>query len=112
LGIERVAAERGLTPDGDVTLLTDPYELALIRKLTELPEIIMQSALELAPHKLAFWAHEDLARLFHPTYENMRALHPDVPEPLARSRLKMYHAARIVLAQVLSLLGMSAPESM
>lgn len=112
-GIARVAAERNVSMEGaDVHLLADPRELALIRKLIELPEIIEQSVRDLAPHKLAFWAHEELARLLHPTYEDIRALHSDVPPELARARLKLYAAARIVLARTLDLMGMSAPEQM
>jgi arginyl-tRNA synthetase len=113
VSIDRVATERGFTYDeGDVSLLEHPRELALIRKLLELPEIIDMVAGELEPHKLAFWAHEELARLFHPTYEEIRALHTSVPEDLARARLKLYAAARIVLARTLDLMGMSAPEQM
>ncbi|MBN1312094.1 MAG: arginine--tRNA ligase [Anaerolineae bacterium] len=112
-GIARVAEERGISPEGgDVHLLTDPRELALMRKLLELPEIIEQCVRDLAPHKLAFWAHEELARLFHPTYEEIRALHSEVPDGLAKARLKLYAAAQIVLARALSLMGMSAPDQM
>ncbi len=113
VSIARVAAERGLSHEGgDVRLLTDPRELALIRKLAELPEIIETCVKELAPHKIAFWAHEELARTFHPVYEEIRALHGEVPEDLARARLKLYAAARIVFKRTLELMGMSAPESM
>ncbi len=111
--IARVAEERGVRwDDGDVTLLTDPRELALIKKLRELPEIVELCAAELAPHKIAFWAHEELARLFHPTYEDVRALHGDVPADIAKARLKLYATARIVIGRTLDLMGMSAPESM
>lgn len=111
-GIARVAAERGISADdGDVSLLVQPRELALIRKLLELPEIVDQSIEMLSPHPLAHWAHM-LARLFHPTYEEVRALHAGVPDDLARARLKLYAAAKIVLAKVLDLMGMSAPETM
>ena len=113
VSIARVAEERGVSMEGgDVSLLTDPRELALIRKLIELPEVIDLCVRELAPHKIAFWAHEELARVFHPTYEEIRALHSEVPEELARARLKLYAAARVVLARTLDLMGMSAPERM
>ena len=113
VSMARVAAERGLSgQDGDVSLLTDPRELALIRKLIELPEIVELAAEDLAPHKLAFWAHEELARLFHPTYEEVRALHTEVPQDRARARLKLYEASRVVFERVLALLGMSAPDTM
>jgi arginyl-tRNA synthetase len=111
--IQRVAAERGQPYQmGDVRLLEDPRELALIRKLLELPEIIELAVQELEPHRLAFWAHEELARTFHPIYDEVRALHSDVPPDLALARLKLYEAARIVFKRTLYLLGMSAPERM
>ncbi len=111
--IARVAEERGVSmEDGDTSLLTDPRELQLIRKLIELPEVIELCVQELAPHKIAFWAHEELARTFHPIYEEIRALHGEVPEDLARARLKLYAAARIVFRRVLYLMGMNAPETM
>jgi len=39
-------------------------------------------------------------------------LHGDVPEDLARARLRMYRAAQIVFRRLLTLMGMSAPEVM
>ena len=82
------------------------------RGVIELPEIIALAVQELQPHRIAFWAHEDLARTFHPTYDEVRAMHGDVPDELARARLKLYAAARIVLRRTLDLMGMSAPEQM
>ena len=112
-GIARVAAQRGISAeDGDVSLLTHPRELALIRVLLELPEIVDQAVDLLSPHPLAHWAHTELARSFHPTYEEIPALRDDVPDDLARARLKLYAAAKIVFAEVLDLMGMSAPEYM
>jgi len=109
----RVAAERGVSMEGgDVSLLTSPAELNLIRKLIELPEIIETCVQELQPHRIAFWAHEELACTFHPTYDEVRALHSDVPEDLAKARLKLYAAAQIVFRRTLDLMGMSAPEQM
>jgi len=110
--IERVAEERGVNyRDGDVTLLSSPEELALIRKMVELPDAISFAVETLEPHKIAFWALE-LARVFHPTYEEVRALHGEVPEALAKARLKLYAAARLVLKRALDLMGMNAPERM
>lgn len=112
-GIARQADERNLSfALGNVELLTDPAELSLIRKMMELPEVIERSVQELEPHKIAIWAHEELAHSFHQTYEEARAMHSDVPEALALARLKLYAAAKIVLKRTLTLMGMSAPESM
>ena len=112
-GIMRQAKDQNLSYDnGDVSLLVGESELALIRKMIELPEIIALAVQELAPHKIAYWAHEELARQFHPTYDAVRAMHGDVPEDLAKARLKLYAAAQIVIRRVLTLMGMSAPERM
>lgn len=111
-GIFRQVAERGGLDDtgADLSLLGEP-ERAFVRKLLELPEVLLQAYEETAPHKLAFYAL-DLARLFHPMYENVRVLHSDVPEDVARARLRLYRAAQIVFRRVLTLMGMSAPEVM
>lgn len=109
----RVAKEREVSmAGGDVSLLTDPAALNLIRKLIELPEVVALAVQELQPHRIAFWAHEELARAFHPTYDEVRALHGEVPEDLAKARLKLYAAAQIVFRRTLELMGMSAPEEM
>jgi arginyl-tRNA synthetase len=112
-GIARQAAEQGTTYEGgDVSLLTDPREISLIKKMVELPEVIERAVSELAPHKIAYWAHEELASTFHSTYDEIRALHGEVPEDLAKARLKLYAAAQVVFKRVLGLMGMSAPERM
>lgn len=110
--IARVAEERGVAwDDGDVMLLKGDSELRLIRKMIELPEVIEMAAAELEPHRIAFWA-QDLARIFHPVYEEVRALHSTVDDETAKARLKLYAAARRVFARTLDLMGMSAPDSM
>lgn len=110
-GIFRQAAERGLTDDGADLNLLGERERAFVRKMLETPEVLLQAYQELAPHKLAFFALE-LARMFHPMYDEVRVLHGDVPTDLARARLRMYRAAQIVFRRLLTLMGMSAPEVM
>ena len=68
-------------------------------------------ATQFEPHHIAFYAYE-LAAAFHPTYEHCRVLHSEVPEPLRAARLRFYRAAKQLLAHVLDLMGMSAPEVM
>jgi arginyl-tRNA synthetase len=110
-GIFRQAAEAGLTDtDADLSLL-GADELTFIRKVLELGEQIEYSALNLEPHRIAFYAHE-LAATFHPIYDNVRVLHSDVPPDVARARLRFYRAARTTFARVLALMGMSAPDVM
>lgn len=114
-GIFRRWAEAGLDPevdrDADLSLLTHEREIAFLRKAAELPDVLELAATLYEPHRLAFYAY-DLAALFHTTYEECRVLHSDVPEPLRRARLRFYRAAKALFAEVLGLMGMSAPEIM
>lgn len=101
----------GLDPRlGDVSLLTDEAEIALIRKMMQFPEIVEAAAAMAEPHQLPFYARE-LAGVFSQFYESCRVLNPD-DRPRSLARLKLVLAARIVLANCLRLMGMSAPERM
>lgn len=110
-GIFRQAAEAGLSDDGADLSLLGPRERQFAGKLLEMPEVMLQAYEELAPHKLAFYAL-DLARQFHPLYEEIRVLHTEVPADVARARLRLYRAAQIVFRRALILMGMSAPDVM
>src|SRR5690606_9160002 len=110
-GIFRQAAEAGLTDDDADLSLLGPRERQFIAKLLEMPEVMALAHDELAPHKLAFYALE-LARQFHPLYEEIRVLHSEVPQDVARARLRLYRAAQIVFRRALTLMGMSAPDVM
>jgi arginyl-tRNA synthetase len=94
---------------GDVSLLTHEAELALIRKMLRLPELVESMALSLEPHQLPYYAME-LATAFHDFYEKCRVLSDD--DALSMARLKLVSAAKLVLSRALSLMGMSAPERM
>ena len=111
--ILNLAAERGIDYDsGDVTLLTHPYELGLIRTMLRLPELVVQVSENLEPHHLPHYAME-LATAFHHFYENCRVIsaNPEDNE-LTLARLKLVAAAQIVFRRTLTLMGMSAPERM
>ncbi len=111
--ILRHAAESGVTiQGGDVSLLAHSSELALIRKMLQLPEIIETAALQLAPHHLTYYAQE-LAAAFHVFYRDCRVVSTDPADAaLTQARLKLALAAKTVLARVLHLMGMTAPEQM
>jgi arginyl-tRNA synthetase len=111
--ILRVAQERGFnTREGDVSLLTHPMELALIRRMLMLPEVVESAAITLAPHHLASYA-QDLASQFYVFYRDCRVVSTEPEErELTLARLKLVRAAKLVLARTLHLLGMSAPERM
>ena len=72
--ILNLAHERGIDySQGDVSLLTHPNELELIRTMLRLPELIVQVAENLEPHHLPHYAME-LATAFHHFYENCRVI--------------------------------------
>jgi len=88
--ILRHAAEVGVeVKDGDVSLLTHPSELALIRKMLYLPEVIEAAALQLAPHHLTYYA-QDLAAAFHIFYRDCRVVSSDPADAaITQARLKL-----------------------
>jgi len=98
--------------DGEVSLLTSEPELNLIRRMVRLPEVVRTAAVHLAPHHLTYYA-QDLAGAFHAFYRDCRVV-SSFPEDEAinKARLKLVSACRIVLARVLGLMGMNAPEAM
>ena len=107
------AHERGIDwSEGDVSLLQHPAELAVIRKLLVLPELVENMARNLEPHHLPHYTLE-LATAFHSFYENCRVLSSDPADAqMMLARLKLTEAARVVVARCLELMGMSAPERM
>lgn len=114
--ILRTARERGFPAEawaaGNLDLLAHPSELALLRKMAELPEVIEKAALQLAPHNLVFYLQE-LAATFHAFYRDCRVVSSDPADAeLSRARLRLVAATKRVFARVLTLLGVSAPESM
>ncbi|MGB7340999.1 MAG: arginine--tRNA ligase [Phototrophicaceae bacterium] len=110
-GIFREAEERGFTDEGADLSLIGENELKFIRKAMELGDIIEHTVNTYEPHRIAFYAQE-LAGIFHPVYDNVRVLHTEVPEDVAKARLRFYRAAQVVLHRVLRLMGMTTPERM
>jgi len=93
----------------DCALLAGVRELALCARLAEFPELIVDAAAEYAPHTIAFYLRETAAE-FHSYYNAERIL---VEAPgLRLARLALALAVRQVLKNGLTILGVSAPESM
>jgi len=109
--ILRLAQQREIDHrDGDVSLLTTEPELTLIRKMLLLPEIVEIVARTLEPHHFTYYA-QDLATVFHSFYKQCRVISKD-DKVLTKARLRLVHAAKLVLAKTLHLMGMTAPERM
>jgi arginyl-tRNA synthetase len=111
--IVRKSTEMGISvivpDDAALCLLNTPEDIALIKMMIKYPEIVRSSAELLEPHRITFYLME-LAASFHAYYNRQRVLTDDIPLTLAR--LYLMKAVRQVIANGLSLLGVSAPESM
>lgn len=106
-----LAAQQKLdAKNANTDLLIDPAEIKLIVSLLLFPEIVERVLSDLAPHHLAHYARE-LAASFHNFYGQCRVVQIEDPE-LSSSRLLLLEATRNVLARILNLMGISAPESM
>ncbi|WP_455201730.1 DALR anticodon-binding domain-containing protein, partial [Kaarinaea lacus] len=93
----------------NLSLLTEQHELELITSLSKYPEIIASGARNHEPHQIAHYLR-DLANEFH-TYYNAHQFIVE-NDALRNARLVLILATRQVIANGLTILGVSAPESM
>ena len=111
----RHAADLGVTrgDDFDPSLLSHDKEHELLKALGQFPQVVASAAALREPHRVARYL-EDLAGVYHRFYDVCRVLpHGDEPvTDLTRARLWLVEASRIVFANGLGLLGVSAPERM
>lgn len=134
----RVAASRGVacpTPSrADLSVLTDPDELGLMRKLSAYPSVLQGSAIAYEPHRVTFYLRE-LAGLLHTFYNKHRILPPAADKDLfdlapkdlvageelqrdqvnperTAARLALMWAVQHVVKNGLTVLGISAPDQM
>ena len=95
--------------EADLTPLILPRELELMTSLQQFAEVAEIAARELAPHLMAQYLR-DLAALFHAYYNDERILVDRAG--LRTARLALCQAVRHVLANGLSLLGVTSPDKM
>ena len=110
--IFRKAAERGINkPESppDLSLIGEEAELTLIEKMLEFPEIVESLGDTLEPVGLCNYLQE-LATVLHKFYTDHWVITDNAP--LTQARLYLVDAAKIVLANGLSILGITAPERM
>ena len=81
-----------------------------MKRLLELPEEVLEAGERRAPHRLTAYAH-DLASDFHAFYRDCRVVGAE-PAELEDFRLCLCAATKSVIARVLDLLGVEAPEQM
>jgi arginyl-tRNA synthetase len=110
----RQLAEKGLTYNQNEGLahlasLTEEHELQIFSTLGRYCDMIINAAMQYGPHSVANYLRE-LAADFHGYYN----AHPFLVEDEMRrhARLTLIRAVRQILANGLTLLGVSTPESM
>ena len=115
------AAEAGFpVPAFDLDLaqkrLTHPDELDLVKRVVSFPAMVEAAARALEPHRVIFWVQET-SGAFQAFFTKgkqesaLRFIQGADPE-LTRARLMLVGALKLVFANALALLGVSAPEWM
>ena len=96
--------------EADLSLLASDPELDLLRALADVPAQVAMAADLRAPHRLTHVV-QDVAARFHRFYTECKVVDPDAPE-LTQARLWLAAGTKQVIANLLGILGVSAPESM
>lgn len=111
--LDRKAAGAGISrgSEYDASLLSHPRENDLLKALAEFPGVVAAAAELRQPHRVARYL-EDLSGTYHRFHDACRILPRDNRpiDDLGRARVWLADATRIVLANGLELLGVSAPE--
>lgn len=94
----------------DLSLLTNDAETRLIKKMATYSDELIQASIQRSPSHMARYAY-DLAGEFHSFYNECRVVGLDLRE-LTMARLALIQAAKIVLSNVLNVIGVAAPERM
>ena len=118
-GILRKAAEKGVAfvgadalTEAQLSRLVLPEEKALLKKLSQLGEVVQAAANELEPHAVLYFCQELIAD-FHGYYTKYRS-DPVVSEDADKTqgRLALVAAIKHTLKSAFGILGIFAPEQM
>ena len=114
--LRKAREEKGLSPAFDPAALSAlelPEEIDLVKRLLDLPELIAHAAAALEPHKVVFYLQETISQ-FHGYYTKYKKTERVISDDARKTsaRLLLVWAVKQVLANALSVLGVSAPERM
>ena len=114
--ILRRAKESGMqdvsVTGADLSLLKEPEELQLLKRIASFPVAIESAALDLAPHRAIFFLME-LAGEWHSYYNKHKVIDPEnVDQSVTDARLCLISALQQVFKNGLEMLGLTAPEKM
>ena len=118
----RRAGEEGVGPDpagladADLSALTDPGELDIMRRIAEWPRQVETAAAQHEPHRITFYLY-DLASAFNAQWNrgqdepSLRFVRAD-DAGLTRARLALVMAVRVVISSGLAILGVAPMHEM
>lgn len=112
VSVFRQLEEQGLVHErqqADMSRLDSPHEQRLIRLLARFPEVVSAAAHDTAPQSIAHYLR-DMADAFHSYYNAQKFMLEDAD--LRNARLTLVQACQQVIANGLTLLGVSAPQRM
>ena len=95
----------------ELAALSAPEDQELLKKLGLFPEIVERAAREREPHRVTNYLQQ-LATAVHGWYHHTRAVGAPEGQSTEQARLLLARAARVVLANGLALLGITAPDRM
>ncbi|MBC3080111.1 arginine--tRNA ligase [Staphylococcus capitis] len=109
--ILRQAKEQGvdITTNANFDTITNEKAIDLLKKVAEFETTIESAAEHRAPHRLTNYI-QDLAAAFHKFYNVEKVLTDDIEK--TKALVAMIEAVRITLHNALTLVGVTAPESM
>lgn len=100
----------------DLSLLSDPAELDLVKIMAAWPRIVEQAAEAHEPHRVAFYLN-DVASAFHGLWNmgkddtSLRFIQVDAPE-VSRARMALVQATATIIASGLDVLGVTPVEEL
>ncbi len=98
--------------NANLNILTHKDEINLIKKLIQLPEIILKCAQMRQTHHITNFSME-FAKLLQKFYESCRVISEKEEEKdLSASRLRLVENSKQALGYILEIMGMSKPEKM
>ena len=106
-------AQEGVTFEGaekaDLTLLTEPSEMDLIRHIANFPGEIISAAKSYDPARITRYVTE-LANRYHKFYNSCRV--KDAEPAVCQARLALCTATKTVIRNALTMMKITVPESM
>ncbi|HXW60594.1 MAG TPA: arginine--tRNA ligase, partial [Myxococcota bacterium] len=109
-GLKVSAGDFGLAEQKALVL---PEERELILKMTDLPEIIVEAATALEPHRVIFYCHE-LVKSFHGYFTKYRHSEKIISDDAQKTKARLFlvFALKETIYNALSFLGLKAPDYM